>query len=51
MHSIGVSDGYVARLVEIVELPLQFRYGEVYHLDIYIHQSFERYFTNVMQRF
>ena len=39
MHGVGVADGYVTRLVEIVELPLQFRYGGVYHLDRYKHQS------------
>ena len=33
MQGVGVADGYVARLVEIVELPLQFRYGGVYHLE------------------
>ena len=33
MQGVGIADGYVARLVEIVELPLQFRYGWVYHLD------------------
>ena len=33
MQGVGVADGYVARLVEIVELPLQIRYGGVYHLE------------------